>query len=117
MFYRVLCFLAVVTLLSSCELASFGFGSDSSSSKEDVMLYWSTPSERANGDSFTEGEIGGFEIRYRESDDEKFKTIVITNPKIDQFLIESIDIKNVTIEVAVFDTDGLYSDFIKATSN
>lgn len=96
-------------LLSGCDLALFeSFESGS------VMLYWSAPQQRSNGDPMTISDIGGYEIRYRNSKTPYFKTILIRDADIDQYRLNNIVLDNLVIEVAVFDTNGIYSDFVRA---
>ena len=79
-----------------------------------VSLYWSAPMERVNGDSMDFEEIGGYEIRYRKLNEEAYTKVVINDPLVEQFHIDDLEEGDYLFEVAVFDTSGLYSDFIVA---
>lgn len=78
-----------------------------------IIIYWSAPLERVNGELMLQSEIGGYEIRYRINDDGYITEIV--DPSLEQYYILDVNLSDIyTIEVAVFDTDGIYSDFVTA---
>ncbi|MDX1268387.1 MAG: fibronectin type III domain-containing protein, partial [Oceanisphaera sp.] len=79
-----------------------------------VTLYWSVPMERANGDPLSLDEIGGYEIRYRETGAEDYVTLVINDAGTDQYLIEDLPGGDYEFQVATFDSNGIYSDFVTA---
>lgn len=83
-----------------------------------VTLYWSAPSQRLNGDYLSDTDIGGYEIRYKQATEASYQNILIDDASIDQYSI--IDLPNAdtyTFEVAVFDSDGVYSEFVVALAN
>jgi hypothetical protein len=83
-----------------------------------VTLYWSAPLERVNGDTMENNEIGGYEIRYKKEIDSTYNNIVINDSSIDQKSIDDLDnADDYVFEVAVFDSDGIYSDFVIAMAN
>jgi hypothetical protein len=83
-----------------------------------VTLYWSAPLERVNGEIMASTEIGGYEIRYKRDADNSYTNVVITDASVDQHSIDDLDdIDSYSFEVAVFDTDGIYSDFVVAMAN
>lgn len=83
-----------------------------------VTLYWSAPQERINGDLMAETDIGGYEIRYRNSSNADYTTLLINDSSIDQHSIPDLNnADDYSFEVAVFDTDGIYSDFVVAMAN
>jgi hypothetical protein len=83
-----------------------------------VTLYWSAPLERVNGEVMESAEIGGYEIRYKRETDSSYTNVVIADASIDQHSIEDlVDVDSYSFEVAVFDTDGIYSDFVVAMAN
>jgi hypothetical protein len=108
-------FLLGTLALSGCELATFG--SNGFEERGDIDIYWSAPTERANGDPMNITEIGGYEIRYRSEKEKHYNTIIIRNTAVNQYSLEDIDLNSTRIEVAVFDTDGIYSDFVLAAEN
>jgi hypothetical protein len=81
----------------------------------DVSLYWQAPIERANGEAMPRDEIGGYEIRYKHVKDNSYSTIVIQGNAQSNFVIPNVPVpENYVFEVAVFDTNGIYSDFVVA---
>ncbi|MEJ2044923.1 MAG: fibronectin type III domain-containing protein [Reinekea sp.] len=80
-----------------------------------INLYWSAPLTRLNGEAMSLSDIGGYEIRYKTTQDENYYRILITDNSIDQYSLDSMDNdKNYTFEVAAFDTNGIYSNFVIA---
>lgn len=88
--------------------------SGNSSAPRSVSLYWSAPMQRINGEDITVEDLGGFEIRYRKESDASYTRIVIDNPAIDQYHIDGLEGDDYRFEVAAFDENGLYSDFVVA---
>lgn len=90
----------------------------SNSAASSVTLYWSAPVERVNGDAMTFNDIGGYEIRYKKSSDDSYTNIVISDASVEQYLIEDLhNADDYVFEVAVFDNDGIYSDFVTASNS
>lgn len=84
----------------------------------DIMLYWTEPTERANGDPLSSDEIGGYEIRYKQASEDSYSSYIVSGNEVTQLLLENIpNPASQTIEVAVFDTDGIYSDYVEATTD
>jgi len=84
----------------------------------DVTLYWSAPLERVNGNVMTSTDIGGYEIRYKKDSDTTYQQVVINDAATDQHSFSSLaSADSYTFEVAVFDADGIYSDFVVAIAN
>lgn len=82
-----------------------------------VILYWSAPFQRVNGELMDDAEIGGYEIRYKEAMGSSYTTILIADAGTEQYLIENISSPDTHIfEVAVFDTEGIFSDFVSAVN-
>jgi hypothetical protein len=77
-----------------------------------VMLSWSPPTERVNGNSMAPDEIGGYEIRV-ECQDEPAESLQTQDVAYE---IELPDPGACEFYVATYDTDGIYSDFVKAVS-
>jgi hypothetical protein len=81
----------------------------------DVSLYWQAPTQRANGVKMELSDIGGYEIRYKHIKDNSYSTIVIRGNAQSNFVISNVPVpENYVFEVAVFDTNGIYSDFVVA---
>lgn len=86
--------------------------------KGDVILRWYPPVERVNGELMLPSEIGGYEIRYKPKDDAHFQSVVLDASFIPPYVFNDIDFPdNMIFEIAVFDTDGIYSDFVRAVAN
>ena len=83
-----------------------------------VTLYWSASLERVNGEALATSEIAGYEIRYKKASDSRYRNLVLNDGSIDQHSFIDIEAAELlSFEVAVFDTDGLYSDFVTAAAN
>jgi len=103
--------LCCISSLSGCVLGIFG----NNDTTADVMLYWSAPQERANGDPMPHSDIGGYEIRYQLPLDDTYEVILVSDPNQEQLLLPNIKKpQNYIFEVAVFDIEGTYSDFVTA---
>jgi hypothetical protein len=76
-----------------------------------VVLMWSPPTERENGEYLLDTELGGYEIRYRKSELEDYEVIVIENGLITEYEFTDLD-GDFEFEIAVFDSSGLYSVFV-----
>ncbi|MEJ2043365.1 MAG: fibronectin type III domain-containing protein [Reinekea sp.] len=80
-----------------------------------VSLYWSTPLKRVSGEPLLQSDIGGYEIRYKKVDDSQYTNIVLKDNSIERYTIGGLEYAgSYTFEVAVFDTDGIYSEFVVA---
>lgn len=74
------------------------------------MLAWEAPNTRMNGDYLELNEIGGYEIRYQLPTSDEFNYITINDGSTSEYPL--IDIPtSAHFEIAVFDTDGLYSSY------
>ena len=78
-----------------------------------INLKWLPPSQRENGAPLSSGEIGGYEIRYRAITENTYKYASVAGNQT------QIALNNLTgdyiFEIAVFDTNGLYSNFVSIT--
>ncbi len=100
-----------IFILSSCDLQLFQsdlFGS--------VTIYWEKPLLRANGEPLNYSDIGGYEVRYKSKDDANYQYIRVTDSSVTQFSIQNVNLAKTTFEVAAFDTEGIYSNFVRASS-
>lgn len=77
-----------------------------------VTLSWTAPVERVNGQPMSVDEIGGYEIRVECPD--KSPEVFTTDGLIYEFM--DGEMKECDFYIAVYDTDGLYSDFVKAVT-
>lgn len=94
--------------------SSQGSGTPGESEDRSVSLYWSAPMERVNGESLANSEIAGYEIRYRKDGEAKYTRVVIDNATTTQHHIDNLESGDYRFEIAVFDTSGLYSEFVVA---
>jgi hypothetical protein len=100
----------LVTLLFGCQ--------DSSLSSAEILdlknlsLEWVAPVERENGELLTEAEIGGFQILYRDSGADTYKTLTVdtTQELITEYNFE-LAAGEYEFKIAAFDTEGLYSAY------
>jgi hypothetical protein len=76
-----------------------------------VQLYWNVPTQRENGEYLDITEIGGYELRYKLKTDSEFKTIHISDGFLDAYYFNYLK-GDYQFQIATFDKDGLYSDFI-----
>lgn len=78
-------------------------------------LEWTPPDQRENGEAMTADEIGGYEIRYTVGD-ETFRTVV-PDGSATGYDVAGLDPAVVpgatTFEIAAYDTNGLYSEFVE----
>jgi hypothetical protein len=87
--------------------------SSTASSQKSVKITWTHPNQRENGQFLELDEIRGYEIRYRKITDNRYTYIVINNNKVNEYTHN--DAVNTEFEIAVFDTNGVYSRFVKVT--
>jgi hypothetical protein len=87
--------------------------SSSKASQKSAKITWTHPDARENGQFLELYEIGGYEIRYRKLTDSRYTYIVINSNKITEYT--HADATDTEFEIAVFDTNGVYSRFVKVT--
>lgn len=78
------------------------------------MLYWAQPVERENGDTMAISEIGGYEIRFKTSGQDKYTSVIVTGNSLTQYNIKLPNFESAQVEVAAFDTNGVYGNFVVA---
>ena len=89
--------------------------SDSSQWSNNLSLYWSEPMERVDGSPLGLTEIMGYEIRYRRNGENRYTSIFVDGYGIDSYHFDRLpDPQNLTIEIAVIDNNGIYSEFVTA---
>lgn len=76
-----------------------------------VQLRWSVPAVREDMSNLGIEELGGYEIRYRKSADADFTYISIENPYTTFYEFPWLE-GNYLFQIAAFDKNGLYSQFI-----
>lgn len=89
-------------------ISTTGLTSSSVATGTTVTVVWTAPTERENGDVLLPAEIGGYEIRYTSNN--KFVYVDVKNGT--QAVISDYP-QNGTMEIAAYDTHGLYSQFVK----
>lgn len=77
------------------------------------VLEWEHPTERANGEYLELDDIAGYELRY-SLDNKHYESIVISGSRTNSYKIPLLHkgAQGIKVEIAVFDTDGLYSEFV-----
>ncbi len=95
---------------SSSTSSSSRASSSTSGSPKTVQLKWRHPTQRANGSYLELDDIGGYEIRKKTS-------ISISYIKIPGSTTTNYTLTDIAaddkIDIAVYDTNGFYSDFIQ----
>ncbi|MEX0623701.1 fibronectin type III domain-containing protein [Saccharospirillum sp.] len=113
---RLLIMCTTLLALYGCQIESTEFGSaDASNGNGSLTLYWSAPVERLNGEPMDFNDVGGYEIRYRGTNSDNYTNVVINNAAVEQYSFDNLaNINNLVFEVAVFDANGIYSEFVVA---
>lgn len=101
--------------LSSRAASSAALSSKAASSKQagalGATIEWRQPAARQNGDYLELSEIGGYQIRYKTPTATAFNYITIEgNATTNYVFLKSII--GLKFEIAVYDSTGLYSEFV-----
>lgn len=75
-----------------------------------VQLSWLAPHQRVNGQSLGDS-LDGYELRYRAEGDTGYETVILSK-NLNRYEVESLSENNYIFEIAAFDTNGLYGDFV-----
>ena len=102
----------ILWLLMGASLIAVTPGASAQGADGSAVLRWSVPTERENGEPLAVDDIGGYEIRYRAGDAEEFSSVIVPDGSATSFTLNDLTGANYAIEVAAFDTDGLFSDFV-----
>jgi hypothetical protein len=81
-----------------------------------ATLSWSHPNQRENGKFLELDEIAGYEIRYRKPTGTRYTYITLYGNRTTEYTFPEdmqIHAQDLEFEIAVFDTKGLYSQFVK----
>lgn len=78
-----------------------------------ARLKWQPPTERENGNSLSSAEIGGYEVRYRNQTENTYEYLSVAANQ-HQLEIDGL-YGDYLFEIAAFDTNGLYSNFVSLT--
>lgn len=82
----------------------------------DVTIEWFVPTARENGDYLEIAEIGGYEIRYKLSSQNQFKSVFIKSGDADKYQLGYLE-GDYEFQIATYDTNGLYSEFVAIKPN
>lgn len=102
-----LALLLLITFLSGCEISELS----KSTPTANVTLTWEVPVARENEDPLYIYEIGGYEIAYRKIGTDIYQTVQIDQGDIDSFTLTDIVVGEYEFKIAVFDSNGLYSQY------
>lgn len=112
--------------VSSSSLSSSSKSSTSSSSTSSagvvstvvagpVGMSWTAPAKRLDGTVLDITEIGGYEIRYKLTSASNYTYISITDAWTTQYNFAWLE-GNYVFQVAAFDKNGVYSDFVNVVN-
>lgn len=79
---------------------------------KELYFEWEPPKERENGQMLRIEEVGGYELRYRKVGDTHFTAKVIEGSYKDQGALQLPSAGTYQFEIAAYDTNGLYSEFV-----
>lgn len=85
--------------------------SSSSNIQTTTTLSWLHPDKRENGQFLELDEIGGYELRFKETTSTTYTHLTLHGNMTNSYTTNLIPADG-DIQIAVFDTNGLYSDFI-----
>ena len=94
-----------ITSISTSSRSSSSFASGS------VKISWSHPQFRENGNYLELSEIAGYELRIKKTASADPTYLVIEGNQTTQYTLSELT-NNSSVDLAVYDTNGLYSDFI-----
>lgn len=83
---------------------------------ETITLSWDAPVERVNGALLSPDEIGGYEVR-GQCNDRGWSIIILPADALQYSIDKKVFYGMCDMQVAVFDTDGLYSDYVSPVDN
>lgn len=81
-----------------------------------VAMSWIAPNLREDGRILDITELGGYELRYKLLADPEFIYISINDPWTNSYNFSWLE-GNYVFQIAAFDRDGLYSDFVNVLQN
>jgi hypothetical protein len=97
---------------SSSSSSSISSSSSSIETNYSVHVKWQHPTQRANGAYLELNEIAGYEIRKKNNATGDVIFIVVEGNAQTDFIMDDISPEDV-IDIAVYDTNKLYSDFVR----
>lgn len=101
----------VWTLLPLLALVCVSVHTQETPQNDQAWVGWQTPTQRENGDPLAVEEIGGYELRYLE------QTLLLPYPEATGYNVTELLggeplSGDYTVEISVYDTNGLYSTFV-----
>lgn len=100
------CVLFFLSCVADAQSAVTGTGSTS------LQLSWILPVARENGVALTATEISGVELRYKLKTATEFNSVVLPGNTVRSYEVAGLAAGDYEFYIAVFDTDGLYSNFV-----
>ncbi len=119
---------APVTTVSSSSSSSAPASATTSSSaattavpseitRGEAYFKWTAPAARANGNLLSAEDLGGYEIRYKLAGDTKYTYVSSgIGPWDNSFTLSGLTNGSYVFEIAAFDKNGIYSDFVNIRS-
>lgn len=108
-----------ISSVSSISVSSRAISSNSTSSamsRPILKLSWSHPTKRENGSFFELNEIGGYEIRFKQNPTSRYTYLTLSGNHITSYSTNLIPTSS-TVEIAVYDTNGFFSDFVSISAS
>lgn len=108
---------SVSSVASSASSSSAAAVTPNEITRGEAYFKWTAPSARANGDILNTEDLGGYEIRYKKVGDSKY-TYITSNigPWDNSYTLSGLPNGSYVFEIAAFDKNGLYSDFVNIRS-
>ncbi|WNO09371.1 fibronectin type III domain-containing protein [Teredinibacter sp. KSP-S5-2] len=79
--------------------------------KVSASVEWMIPTTRENGADLPLGEIGGYVIIYRRTDQLTYTEVEINDQTITEYVIENLDAGEYEFLITAYDTDNLFSSY------
>ncbi|MDR7088648.1 fibronectin type III domain-containing protein [Cellvibrio fibrivorans] len=99
---------------SASSKSSSASSTASSAAIETITITWGHPNQREDGSYLELEDIGGYEIRYRKPTGARYTYINLNGNRTTEYIFTG-PVRDLEFEIAVFDTTGLYSRYIKIT--
>lgn len=80
-----------------------------------ATINWLIPTHRENGEQLLNGEIGGFEVAYRNTQSGTYTSLIVEDATQASLEITNLEAGEYEFIIAAFDSEGLYSDFSDPT--
>lgn len=95
--------------------ADYTSESDTNGQLLSATINWLIPTHRENGEQLLNGEIGGFEVAYRNTQSGTYTSLIVEDATQASLEITNLEAGEYEFIIAAFDSDGLYSDFSDPT--